>query len=286
MKKTATVAVTSTLFLASCLSLESCKEGKMKSIFSFEDEEVEEDSVEAFVGDTLHLFDEEEPPVAVDELFDDFFFNFASDARFQGQRVLFPLVFKDGEEMRTLSKTEWQDFNKFDSQEFVSVIYEREDDLDLLKDTTINSVSVEWIYLNENKSEIFNFNRREGKWTLTDVQQESVSNMPNGDFLEFYGQFVADSTFQRSALNLPVRLVLTAEGDEEAEEEALSADDWFGMKGDLPLPHGELINIDYGQTCISENRKTLMMEGVSNGMSMKFKFDKSGGEWKLIEIEI
>lgn len=271
--------------LLTIVAFSSCKEGKGVGIFSSGDEE-EEDSIEAFAGDTLHLFEDEEPPEAVDELFDDFFFNFASDVRFQNQRIAFPLSCKDGEEVMKLSRDDWKQLNSFDSQDFFSVIYEREHDLELQKDTSVNSVSVEWVYLQEDYVERFNFKRVSGKWTLTDIEKDQFSCLPNGDFLDFYSQFIADSAYQRNALSQPLKLVLTPQSDDEEEQvEHLSVDDWFAMKSDLPFPEDMLVNIDYGQTCISQNRKTLLMEGVSNGLQMKFRFDKVGNGWKLIQIE-
>ena len=266
--------------------LTSCKDGKMQNVFASEDE-AEEDSVEMFVGDTLHLFDEvEEPPASVDELFVDFFYNFAGDAHFQNQRIAFPLLCKDGEEETKLTKHEWNEWNQFGEQDFYSVIYEREQALELQNDTTIQSVDVEWIHLKEGKLEKYGFDRVNGKWMLTELQTERSSETPNGDFLQFYSQFVADSVFQREALAVPVRLILTsADEEEDVQEETLSADDWFNLRADLPFLNGSLVNLDYGQTCISQNRKTLMMQGLSNGLLMKFRFNKEGDDWKLIEIE-
>lgn len=266
--------------------LVSCKDSKMQNAFATDDEQ-EDDSVEAYVGDTLHLFaEEEEPPATVDELFDDFFYSFVDDARFQRQRIAFPLPCKEDEEETRLTGEEWQQFDRFDAQEFYSFIYEREQDVELQKDTAMQSVDVEWISLRDNRVEQFDFNRVGGKWTLTEVRKVPREKLPNGDFLTFYAQFVNDSTFQRESLAEPVRLILTSEdGEEENQEEELAADDWFNMKGDLPLPTDALICIDYGQACISQNRKTLMMQGLSNGLQMKFRFNKDGDDWKLIEIE-
>lgn len=251
------------------------------------DDAAEKDSIEAFVGDTLHLFDEEmELPATVDELFNDFFFNYVDDARFQSQRTVFPLPIVEGEEEMPLDKQEWTAFDHFKDQEAFSYIYEREQDLDLQNDTTLQNVVIEWVPLDERLVEKFNFQRMEGKWMLASIHKVLRDNIPNGEFLDFYAQFVTDSTFQRESLALPIKMILTSEdGEEEPQEELLDADDWFAMKDDLPLPRHELVNIDYGQTCISQNRKTLMMEGNSNGLQIKFKFDKQDDHWKLIEIE-
>lgn len=265
--------------------LVSCNNQKITNAYDTEDD-VGEDSIEAFVGDTLHLFEEEEPPVTVDELFDDFFYNFMDDARFQSQRIVYPLPCKAGEEQEKVTKDEWPQYDHFGNQEVLSVIYEREQDYELSKDTSVMHVGVEWIHLQDHRVETFQFNRVDGKWKLTEIDKHQRKDIPNGGFLDFYAHFVADSVYQRASLAEPVKVVLTSEdGEEEPQVEELNADEWFEMKNSLPLPTGELINVNYGQECISQNRKTLLLQGISNGMQMKFKFNKDREGWKLQEIE-
>ena len=263
----------------------SCKDSKMTNAFDNEDE-MEEDSIEAFVGDTLHLFEEEEPPAAVDELFDDFFYNFIDDARFQGQRIAYPLPCKEGDESEKLTKQDWAQYDHFKNQEVLSVLYEREQDYALSKDTSMQHVGVEWIQLKDDDVERFQFNRVGGKWMLTEIDKKKRGNMPNGDFLNFYAKFMADTVFQGKSLAEPLKVILTSDdGEEEPLEEFLTVEEWFEMRHSLPLPTEEIVNVDYGQACISQNKKTLLLQGISNGMQMKFKFNKDGDDWKLMEIE-
>ena len=121
---------------------------------------------------------------------------------------------------------------------------------------------------------------------LTEIDKKHRSEIPNGDFLNFYARFVADSIFQREALAEPVKVILTSEdGEEEPQEEHLNADEWFEMRQSLPLPTDAIVNVNYGQASISQNRKILMLQGLGNGMQMKFKFNKQDDGWKLMEIE-
>ena len=188
----------------------------MTNVFDVEDD-AETDTVEAFVGDTLHLFEEENPPTAVDELFDDFFYNFMDDARFQGQRIVYPLPCKEDEDEEQLSREDWPDYDHFKNQEVLAVIYEREQDYELAKDTSMQHVGVEWIPLKRGEVENFHFNRVNGQWMLTDIVKRERKSMPNGSFLDFYAQFVADSVFQREALAEPVKVILTSEDGEEED---------------------------------------------------------------------
>lgn len=265
----------------------ACKEEKaVNSSSGSSINQVQEDTME-YVGDTLHLFDEPSaPPVTVDVLFDDFLFGFLDDPKFQRQRIRFPLLCKGGEEEHRISSDEWGRFNRFDTQDFYSIIYEREEDIELQKDTTLINVGIEWISLQEDNVERFDFNRIDGKWLLTEIEKYGRGSMPDRDFINFYSQFVSDSIFQRHSLAKPVRMILTPEDDEEElSEESVTADEWFSIKDELPLPQADLINIDYGQASGSQNRKTLMMCGLSNGLQMKFRFIKDEEGWKLTEIE-
>ncbi len=271
-------------FLSLILLLISCGQGKKEQQLA---EEAELDSIMSETPDTLQLFEEKELPKAVDELFDDFFFTFASDARFQGQRIRFPLRFKDEDAELRLTKEDWREYNRFGQQEFYSVIYEREQDLALQKDTAVQEVSVQWIYLQDGYVEKYNFKRiPEGQWVLFNIDKQDVNDTPNGEFVKFYSSFIADSVYQRSCLRTPLPLVASAQDDYEATESVLSADEWFEMKGDMPIPKDVLVNIDYGQQCTEVGHKNVLMEGVSNGLFMNFKFEKVDGDWKLVGIEI
>lgn len=270
--------------LSLILILTSCGQSKKEAQLA---EKAELDSIMGETPDTLELFDEVVPPKAVDELFDDFFFTFATDARFQNQRIRFPLRFKDEEAELKLTKSDWHNYNRFGQQEFYSVIYEREQDLALQKDTAVHEVNVQWIYLQDGYVENYHFKRiPEGMWVLFNIEKQDVSDTPNGSFVKFYTEFVTDSVYQRSCLSTPLPLHMTQTDDAEVSDSEISADEWFEMKGDMPIPTDVLVNIDYGQQCTYTSRKNVLMEGVSNGLFLDFKFEKSGSGWKLVGLEL
>ncbi len=243
------------------------------------------DSTE-LVEDTLELIEEEVLPETADELFNDFFFNFASDSKFQNERIKFPLKSHNGNETMMLSREDWNRFNRFSSQEYYAIIYEREQEMELQKDTSVNAVSIEWIYLHDECIERFNFRRTAGKWMLTDIENEVMTQTPNGNFLKFYTEFANDSISLHKVINFPLKFTSCPEDEtEDTTEEYLSEDEWLTAKDELPIPRDIIVNIDYGQSSISLNRKVLLIEGLSNGLFVKFKFDKKNGQWRLIEIE-
>lgn len=266
------------------LMLASCGQAKKAEQLA---EEAELDSIMNEAPDTLQLFDEVAPPKAVDELFDDFFFTFASDARFQNQRIRFPLRFKDDNAEIRLTKNEWHEYNRFGQQEFFSVIYERDEDLALQKDTAVHEVNVQWIYLQDGYVERYNFKRiPQGQWVLFNIEKQEIADTPNAEFVDFYSNFVADSVYQRQSLKYPLVLHVSESAESEESEDALTPDDWFMMRSDMPFPNDVLVNIDYGQQCSPSAKKNVLMEGVSNGMFVDFKFEKVEGDWKLVRVEI
>ena len=97
---------------------------------------------------------------------------------------------------------------------------------------------------------------------------------------------MTDSIFQRGSVANPLRLVTTSnDADAEEEERFVTPDEWMEMRADFPLEDKLFVNINYGQAGISQNRKTLLLEGISNGMQTKFHFAKDDEEWKLVDVE-
>ena len=274
------------LFTISLLSLLFCSCWHSSESTDSSEDEVVEDSIEA-EEDSLILFEEEVVPVSADELFDDFFFSFTTDQRFQMQRVKFPLKCKEGQDELVISREEWKEFNRFTTQEFYSVLYERESDMEIQKDTAVNEVSVDWIYLDDDYVERYNFVRsQDGQWLLLDFGKEETSATPYASFVNFYAKFASDSIFQRESIQFPLHVVAEEQSDgDEGGEAYLSPDEWFEFRQEMPMPEGVMTNINYGQPSISQNRKILLVEGMSNGLYVKYKFDRTNGKWRLYEIE-
>lgn len=248
---------------------------------------VEPDSVpepEFSDPDSLLLYDDEPEPESADMLFADFFYAFTTDNHYQQQRIQFPLRCKnEGGEAVTLAH--WNELHAFQPQEFYAVIYDNEADMAIQSDTTVREVHVERIQLDAQTMSHYHFERVQGKWLLVDYEEEEVSQTPNSSFLEFYGNFVADTLFQRESILFPLVLKTeTEEGDEDGQAE-LTEEEWPEFRDQMPLPSGMMTAIDYGQAALSQNRKVLLMEGMSNGLFVKYKFDRTNDQWKLYEID-
>lgn len=235
-------------------------------------------------ADTLQLVEDAPVPVTADELFNDFFYTFVTDPRFQESRVCFPLR-SSGSRSHAVGRSEWGEKSPFGQAEYFSMIYDRDRDMSLQKDTTLRRVSVEWIYLNSGHAVSYNFRKQEGRWMLADYDEAPLSHSPHGGFMEFYARFSSDTLFQAESIRFPLRLVTRSEGDEEGGEMELTPDDWDRFREEMPLPAGVMTNINYGQPALSENRKILLVEGLSNSLFVKYKFDHTDGRWTLYEVE-
>lgn len=235
-------------------------------------------------SDSLMLYDDEPEPESADMLFADFFYAFTTDSRYQQQRVAFPLKSLD-EGGEAMTKADFQEREPFASQEFYASIYDRETDLAVQNDTSLNSVAVERIYLKAQTTDRYHFQRVQGKWMLTGYDTKAVETTPQASFLTFFGKFVNDTLYQRESIVFPLRLVSEAEDDDMGGETELTEGEWPEFRDQMPLPTEVMTAIDYGQTSLSENRKILLMEGASNGLFVKYKFDHTDGRWRLYEID-
>ena len=240
-----------------------------------------------YVQDTLQLFEEEVLPESADELFNDFFFNYTSDMNFKSQRQAYSLDCNMGDTVVKIHSSELDVYSELLVDDYYSIIYERDEDLAFQKDTSLNEVAVERIDLDGKQIEQYIFNRIEGKWMLTGVGRNEMDYNPNSDFLDFYKSFSSDSVYRKNCINEPLKFVLLSEIDDvEDEIQELTSDEWLAISADLPLPAGVMINIDYGQTIISKNSKLLLVEGVSNGLSLTYRFMKIDGAWNLVEVTL
>jgi len=235
--------------------------------------------------DTLSqlIAEEQQMPKAADELFDDFIFNFAGSKKLQMKRILFPLKVVNGKDTTIIPKSKWRMESFFMRQGYYTLIFDNHRQMNIVKDTSINDVVVEKIYLKRKKVKKYNFERLNGQWMLTSVVTNAMYQNTNASFLAFYEKFVSDSTFQVESLNDPVSF------------SGPDPDDDFGtMTGEIApetwpafapqLPADCIYNIMYGQKYSEGDQKIFVMRGISNGMEMELTFKRIGGEWKLTKL--
>ena len=269
------------LFIAVLLSLFACSGNKSgqtdKNTDTIDSSSEASDSTEKVISETPM-------PKAADELFDDFFFNFAANKKLQFKRIVFPLTVNNGKDSIMMKKEDWKMNHFFMRQNFYTVIFDNEKQMNLVKDTTINHVVVEKISLIKNNVKQYIFDRINGQWMMTKVNNEAMYQSTNASFLKFYQRFVVDTAFQVRSLNNPVKFIGPDPDDDFSRLEGMiTPDTWFGFCPELPS--GVIYNIIYGQTYKESNKKIFVKRGIANGLEIELTFKKVKGKWKLVKIE-
>lgn len=244
------------------------------------------DSVSIRKTDSLYQQAKEEPkPIEADELFDDFIFNYASDNALQKQRTIFPLPYYNGESPTKIEEKFWKHDYLFTNQSYYTLLFDKEDDMDMVGDTTLKSVQVEWIYLKTRMVKKYYFERRKGMWKLEAINLRHIEEKVNEDFVSFYARFATDSVYQSRHLSDPLQFI-TIDPDDEFSilETTLDVNQWYAFRPVLPVD--KLSNINYGQQNEdNSNTKILKVNGIGNGYSNIFYFRRRGGEWELYKYE-
>lgn len=248
--------------------------------------------VDSVVTDTVAadstdaLIAEAPMPKAADELFDDFVFNFAANRKLQFKRIMFPLpVYRGNKIAKQIEKGQWRIERFFMRQDYYTLIFDNQKQMNLMKDTTISHVVVEKVFFKAKTVQQFVFDRMDGLWMMTSIQYKPMYVNQNASFLKFYDKFATDSTFQSEHLNNPVKFV----GPDPD-------DDFSTMTGDIEpetwpafapkLPHGMIYNILYGQKYTESNLKVFVIRGIANGLETELTFRKKNGKWMLTKLNM
>lgn len=234
--------------------------------------------------DTIEQLISEQPmPKAADELFDDFIFNFAANRKLQLGRIKFPLKVVDGDDVTFVKKAQWHMEHFFMDQGYYTLIFDNMKQMDLVKDTSINNVVVEKVYLIEEKVEKYLFKRINGRWMLTTIRSNDMFQNTNASFLAFYQRFATDPEFQLQSLNNPVEFTGPDPDDDFSTMTGeIAPETWPAFAPELPS--GFIYNIMYGQKYAEGNQKIFVMRGIANGMEMQLTFKRIDGEWKLVSL--
>ena len=285
MKKLSFLSVLLAVLTVVCFTSVGCSDKKPAQVH-------DSTSVDSVVADTQtvdsteKLIEETPMPKAADELFDDFVFNFAANRKLQMKRVHFPLpVYHNDKLVKSIGKRAWKMEHFFMHQDYYTLIFDNQKQMNLVKDTAINHVVVEKVFYAKKTAQQFLFNRINGEWMMTSINYKPMYSNMNASFLKFYGHFATDSAFQAKHLHNPVKFV----GPDPD-------DDFSTMSGDIEpetwpafapqLPHGMIYNIIYGQKYAESNQKIFVIRGIANGMETILTFKRIHGKWMLIKLNM
>ena len=280
MKKLSFLSVLLAVLTVVCFTSVGCSDKKPAQVH-------DSTSVDSVIADTQtvdsteKLIEETPMPKAADELFDDFVFNFAANRKLQMKRVHFPLpVYHNDKLVKSIGKRAWKMEHFFMHQDYYTLIFDNQKQMNLVKDTAIDHVVVEKVFYAKKKVQQFLFNRINGEWMMTSINYKPMYSNMNASFLKFYGHFATDSAFQAKHLHNPVKFV----GPDPD-------DDFSTMSGDIEpetwpafapqLPHEMIYNIIYGQKYAESNQKIFVIRGIANGMETILTFKRVHGKWML-----
>ena len=285
MKKLSFLSVLLAVLTVVCFTSVGCSDKKPAQVH-------DSTSVDSVIADTQavdsteKLIEETPMPKAADELFDDFVFNFAANRKLQLSRVHFPLpVYRNEKVVKTIDKKHWRMEHFFMRQDYYTLIFDNQKQMNLVKDTTIDHVVVEKVFYHKKTVQQFLFNRINGQWMMTSINYKPMYSNKNASFLKFYGKFATDSTFQAEHLHNPVKFV----GPDPD-------DDFSTMTGDIEpetwpafapkLPSSMIYNIIYGQKYNESNQKIFVIRGIANGLETELTFKRIGGKWMLTKLNM
>lgn len=234
--------------------------------------------------DTMDKLISEQPmPKAADELFDDFIFNFAANRKLQMVRIKFPLKVVDGENTTYIKKADWKMEHFFMEQGYYTLIFDNHKQMGVVKDTLINNVVVEKVYLKKERVAKYMFERIRGRWMLTSILNNAMYHNTNASFLAFYQKFATDFDFQIESLNNPVMFTGPDPDDDFSTMTGeIAPETWPAFAPELPS--GFIYNIMYGQKYVEGDQKIFVMRGIANGMEMELTFRRIDGTWKLMSL--
>ena len=234
--------------------------------------------------DTMEQLISESPmPKTADELFDDFFFNFAANKTLQMKRIKFPLEVIDGQRNSVIEKGAWKMDHFFMRQGYYTLIFDSKRQMEVVKDTNINHVVVEKISFAKRSVKQYVFDRVNGLWMMQAIQVKPLYQNNNASFLKFYQRFACDTAYQVRHVHNPVKFV-TDDPDDEFKKMTglLTPDTWPAFAPELPSRM--IYNIIYGQTYKESTNKVFVLRGIANGLEVEISFSNIRGKWQVTEL--
>lgn len=230
------------------------------------------------------LTEEMQQPNNADELFDDFLFSYADNSRFQVSRTIFPLPYYDHDTSTYISRNDWHHNNVFSQDNTYSILFDQEADMDCVLDTTLTSVQVEFVMLASKTVKKYYFEKKNRAWMLEAINIFTMAD-EDFEFLNFYHQFAADSTFQYRHIASHIQLVTIDPEDEfSILETTIKDEQWPAFKPILSAESQSFIN--YGQPNTADsNRKIMKINSIGSGETNVLYFRRKGPQWELYKFE-
>lgn len=221
---------------------------------------------------------------ATDGLFDDFAYIFMHNADFQKSRIHFPLPNKEDGINRPIASKDWK-FNRLYSHlDAYTLLLDGEKSDVAEKDTMVQQVVVEWVYLKKKRVKQYIFKKTDGRWMLTAIDSHPLANNVNSDFYHFYRRFVTEADYQKQHIANPFAFATYDPYSEQRIDGVLDRDQWSDFRPELPTD--VLTNINYGQSYADSSCRVFMICSASGGMGCSITFKRQGKMgWMLTKLE-
>lgn len=233
--------------------------------------------------DTLQSDSIKSPPKAADGLFDDFIYSFMHNPRFQLTRIDFPLTNIIDGVNKPIQRNNWKHDYLYSQLDTYTIIFDSEQSTKAQKDTSLNKVFVEWVYLNKQRVKRYCFEKKEGQWLLTRIEHSHLKENINSDFYNFYNHFSTDTNFQIEHIKSPFTFKTQDFDNFQTIEGLLDVEQWLDYQPKLPC--GTITNINYGQSYGNAKKRLLMICSPSGGMGCSLTFERTKESWMLIKLE-
>ena len=199
------------------------------------------------------------------------------------QRVIFPLSIHRQDSESKIEKGGWKTEHFFMRQGYYTLFFDNDQQMQLMKDTSINEAIVEKIQLRKNLVKDYVFNRIRGAWMLREIRETTIAENINSSFLSFYQRFVTDSAYQVKSLSPMVTFVGPDPDDDFSTiDGVITPDFWEAFRPELP--QHILYNMVYGRQDPAATHKILLVRGIANGLEVEITFRLHKGRWKLTKL--
>ncbi len=276
------------------LGLGSCKDSKKDNEVESTDSLQDDDDLDSLDADTAvvdntpvsqaeEIIDATPMPKTADELFDDFFFNFSNSRKVQKERIKWPLEMEVNGAKKTMAENQWSMERFYADDGFYVMLLDDDKQTKLAKDTSVTSVAVKHVNIPNNSLETFSFNRIEGRWMMTLLEKESLSESRNANFLKFYQKFATDTLFCQQSLAETIKFTGPDEEDENITTTRDITAEEYGMWA--PELATDFYTLSYGQKNESSNSKVFIMRQPASSQECRLYFRRQGSKWTLYRLE-
>ncbi|UKN01977.1 DUF4348 domain-containing protein [Paracrocinitomix mangrovi] len=209
------------------------------------------------------------------QTFGQFFNDFIWDREGQQNHIEYPI--QQGDKLITFPE-DWEYEPFFTQRSYVPVLNSDDKHSRSLK-TEEEDVTVSFIYFLTEEAQNYYFTKYSGEWMLRKIDRTPLNQINDARFIDFITQFSLDSVYQISHIQFP--LPDHYPDDEYANvEDTLYQDEWkyFNMLE-------EIEGLMYYNEPTNSNIRYINYNGVENGISLHYTFERIDNEWKLVMIE-